>query len=90
MSIDIQKLNEEFRNATPAEIVKKALEIGGDRPMVSTNFRPLEAVVLNLTSQAKSDIEVVWVDSGYMLPQTYVFAEKSYSAAWVKYEYLLS
>ena len=76
MSIDIQKLNEEYRNATPAEIVKKALEIGGDRPMVSTNFRPLEAVVLNLTSQAKADIKVVWVDSGFMMPQTYVFAEK--------------
>ena len=76
MSIDIQKLNKEFRNASPAEIVKKALEIGGDRPMVSTNFRPLEAVVLNLTSQAKADIKVVWVDSGFMMPQTYVFAEK--------------
>ena len=76
MSIDIQKLNEEYRNASPAEIVKKALEIGGDRPMVSTNFRPLEAVVLNLVSQELADIEVIWVDSGYMLPQTYVFAEK--------------
>lgn len=77
MSIDIKKLNEEMRHAHPSEIIKRAIELGGDRPMVSTNFRPLEAVVLDMATKVKNDITVVWVDSGYMMPHTYAFAEKT-------------
>jgi phosphoadenosine phosphosulfate reductase len=77
MSIDLVALNAEMRNASPSEIIKRALELGGDRPMVSTNFRPLEAVVLHQATQVKPDIKVLWVDSGYMMPNTYAFAEKT-------------
>ncbi|WDE97252.1 phosphoadenosine phosphosulfate reductase family protein [Lentisphaera profundi] len=77
MNIDIEKLNAEMRHAHPSEIIKKAIEIGGDRPMVSTNFRPLEAVVLDMATKVKNDISIVWVDSGFMMPQTYAFAEKT-------------
>ena len=39
--------------------------------MVSTNFRPYEAVLLHLCVQVLPDIPVLWVDHGYNRPATY-------------------
>ena len=76
MSYDIKALNEEYSEKSPAEIVAKALELSSGKVIVSTNFRPLEAVVLHATTQALPEIDVVFADSGYMQPETYRFADK--------------
>ena len=55
--------------------VAHARETGG-RAVVSTNFRPYEAVVLHLATQAQADIPVLWVDHGYNRPATYRHAEE--------------
>ncbi|HLP75365.1 MAG TPA: phosphoadenosine phosphosulfate reductase family protein, partial [Candidatus Paceibacterota bacterium] len=47
----------------------------GSRAIVSTNFRPYEAVVLHLCTQVQPDIPVLWVDHGYNRPATYKHAE---------------
>lgn len=52
-----------------------ARETGG-RAVVSTNFRPYEAVVLHLATQAQADIPILWVDHGYNRPATYRHAEE--------------
>ena len=44
--------------------------------MVSTNFRPYEAVLLHLCVQVQPDIPVLWVDHGYNRPATYLHAEE--------------
>ena len=41
------------------------------RAVVSTNFRPYEAVILHLCVRAQPDIPVLWVDHGYNRPATY-------------------
>ena len=70
--------NAELRGKSPLEIalwaVAHARETGG-RAVVSTNFRPYEAVVLHLATQAQADIPVLWVDHGYNRPATYRHAE---------------
>ena len=43
--------------------------------MVSTNFRPFEAVILHLAVQVSPNIPVLWVDHGYNRPATYKHAE---------------
>jgi phosphoadenosine phosphosulfate reductase len=68
--------NTELRAKSPAEITRWAITQAGGRAIVSTNFRPYEAVVLHLCSQAQADIPVLWVDHGYNRPATYRHAEQ--------------
>src|SRR6185369_5826684 len=71
----ITKANAELRNKSPLDIVKWAIAQANGRAIVSTNFRPFEAVVLHLCVQAQADIPVLWVDHGYNRPATYKHAE---------------
>jgi len=72
----ISKANAELRNKSPLEIVKWAIAQAKGRAIVSTNFRPFEAVILHLCVQAQPDIPVLWVDHGYNRPATYKHAEE--------------
>jgi phosphoadenosine phosphosulfate reductase len=72
----IAKANGELRNKTPLEIVRWAITQAKGRAIVSTNFRPYEAVILHLCVQAQPDIPVLWVDHGYNRPATYKHAEE--------------
>jgi phosphoadenosine phosphosulfate reductase len=67
----IAKANAELRSRSPLEIVRWAIAQAGGRAVVSTNFRPYEAVLLHLCVQAQPDIPVLWVDHGYNRPATY-------------------
>jgi len=75
----ITSWNAELLGKSPLEITRWAVaharETGG-RAVVSTNFRPYEAVVLHLATQAQADIPVLWVDHGYNRPATYRHAEE--------------
>ena len=71
----IAKANAELRNKSPLEIVKWAMAQANGRAIVSTNFRPYEAVILHLCTQVQPDIPVLWVDHGYNRPATYQHAE---------------
>jgi phosphoadenosine phosphosulfate reductase len=70
--------NAELRGKSPQEITRWAVDLARStecKAIVSTNFRPHEAVVLHLTTQAQADIPVLWVDHGYNRPATYKHAE---------------
>jgi len=73
---EISKANAELRNKSPLEIVTWAVAQAKGRAIVSTNFRPYEAVVLHLATQVQPDIPVLWVDHGYNRPATYQHAEQ--------------
>ena len=73
---EISRINAELRAKSPLEIVRWAIAQAGGRAIVSTNFRPYEAVVLHLATQAQPDIPVLWVDHGYNRPATYKHAEE--------------
>ena len=72
---EISKSNEELRSQTPIEIVRWAVARANGRAVVSTNFRPYEAVLLHLCTQVQPDIPVLWVDHGYNRPATYKHAD---------------
>ena len=74
MTLDLQTANQYLEQRSADEIVRWALE-RSQRPLVTTNFRPFEAVILHLITQVKPDIQVLWVDSGYNTSATYRFAE---------------
>ena len=75
MSIDLAAANAALEGKTPQEIIQWGLE-QAKKPLVTTNFRPYEAVILHMVTQLKPDIRVLWVDSGYNTSATYRFAEK--------------
>jgi phosphoadenosine phosphosulfate reductase len=71
----IAKANRALRDEPAADIVRWAIAHARGRAIVSTNFRPYEAVILHLCVQVQPDIPVLWVDHGYNRPATYKHAE---------------
>ncbi len=71
----ITQANTELRHKPALEIVQSAIAQANGRAIVSTNYRPYEAVILHLVTQVQPDIPVLWVDHGYNRPATYQHAE---------------
>ena len=72
----ISRANLELRHKGRLEIIRWAIAQANGRAIVSTNFRPYEAVILHLCVQIQPDIPVLWVDHGYNRPATYRHAEE--------------
>ena len=74
MSIDIARINAELGHDSQG-LVKWALGLG--RPaIVTTNFRPFEAVILHMVTRVQPDVPVIWMDNGYNTEATYRFADE--------------
>ena len=73
---EIAEANEVLREQSPLEVVEWAIGRAEGRAIVSTNFRPYEAVILHLVTQVQPDIPVLWVDHGYNREATYRHAEE--------------
>lgn len=71
----IAAANAALKGKSALEVVRWAIGQAGGRAIVSTNFRPYEAVVLHLATQVEPKIPVLWVDHGYNRPATYKHAE---------------
>ena len=72
--IDLARINAELGHNAPA-LVAWALGLG-QRAIITTNFRPFEAVLLHLVTRVQPDVPVVWMDSGYNTPATYRYADE--------------
>jgi phosphoadenosine phosphosulfate reductase len=73
---EIAEWNLELGSKTPLEITRWAIAHAEGCAIVTTNFRPYEAVLLHLCTRVQSDIPVLWVDHGYNRPATYKHAEE--------------
>ena len=73
---EITEANEALRDKSPLEVIEWAVARAKGRAIVSTNFRPYEAVILHLVTQVQQDIPVLWVDHGYNREATYKHAEE--------------
>jgi phosphoadenosine phosphosulfate reductase len=69
----LDAINQELGN-DPDALVRWALT-QGQRPIVTTNFRPFEAVILHMVTQHLPSVPVVWMDHGYNTDATYRFAD---------------
>lgn len=71
----VENLNIQFKGIPPEEII--AWAVGNAKaPVVTTNFRPYEAVILEAVTNVRQDIPVIWCDTGYNTPNTYKHAEE--------------
>jgi len=69
----IKELNRLYRDSEPNEIIKAAISLN-EQTIVTTNFRPYEVAILYAVKMVKSEIPVIWCDTGYNTPQTYKHA----------------
>lgn len=72
---ELQQINRELKDKSPEQIINWALGLG-KQAFTSTSFSPNSAGMLHMVKQVAPDMPVVWVDSGYNLPDTYKTAEK--------------
>lgn len=72
----ISQANAELRSQSALDIVRWAIAQANGRAIISTNYRPYEAVILHLATQVQPDIPVLWADHGYNRPATYKHAEQ--------------
>lgn len=69
---NLAEINADLGRDAPA-LVRWALGLG-QRAIVTTNFRPFEAVILHMVTRVQPDVPVVWMDNGYNTEATYRFA----------------
>jgi phosphoadenosine phosphosulfate reductase len=72
----ISQANADLRHKSALDVVRWAIAQANGRAIVSTNYRPYEAVILHLATQVQPDIPVLWADHGYNRPATYQHAEQ--------------
>jgi len=69
-------LQPDLEGLSASERVLWAVDQFGNRLILSTSFGIQSAVMLHLVSQVAPKVPVVFVDTGYLFPETYRFAEE--------------
>ncbi len=96
MQLSPQELREADRTLeamTAPERIRWALDKFGDKLILSTSFGIQSAVMLHLATRVNPDIPVIFVDTGYLFRETYLFAlqlTKRLNLNLKKYESLTS
>lgn len=66
----------DLEQATAEERVRWALEAFGDGLVMTTSFGIQSAVMLHLVTRLTPKIPVIFIDTGYLFPETYRFAHE--------------
>ena len=75
LTFDLLEANARLERITAPERLAWASAEFGSGLVLSSSFGAQAAVMLHLATQARPDIPVIFVDTGYMFPETYEFAE---------------
>lgn len=75
MSLNLTLINKKLKDKSPEEIISWAISFAKN-PLITTNFRPYEAAILNAVTEVQKDIKVIWCDTGYNTVETYKHAEE--------------
>ncbi|MCW6037380.1 phosphoadenylyl-sulfate reductase [Spirulina subsalsa FACHB-351] len=76
LTLDLPHINEQLAEAKSVEIVQWAASTFGSGLVMSTSFGIQAAVMLHLVTRVVPDIPVIWIDTGYLPTETYLFAEE--------------
>jgi len=74
--LDLGCVNRRLADARADDIVAWAARQFGEGLVLSTSFGIQSAVMLHLVSRAAPHVPVVWVDTGYLPPETYRYADE--------------
>ncbi len=73
---DMQILERQMQALPVPGRIQLAVNTFGDKLVLSTSFGVQSAVMLHQATRIKPDIPVIFVDTGYLFPETYRFAEE--------------
>ncbi|WP_334107361.1 phosphoadenosine phosphosulfate reductase domain-containing protein [Methylobacillus sp.] len=74
MQLDLEKINADIGHDAE-RLVEWALSLDR-KAIVTTNFRPFEAVILHMVTNIQPNTPVIWMDSGYNTEATYRCADE--------------
>ena len=74
-TLDLDKANSELSEKSASQITAWAHKEFGDGLMMSTSFGVQSAVMLHLVTRVVPNIPIVFIDTGYLFPDTYRFAQ---------------
>ena len=75
MKLDLEQANQALRDKSPAQIIEWAMALE-KRTIATTSFAQNSAVMLKLVVETAPELPVIWIDSGYNVPDTYRVAEE--------------
>jgi len=73
---DVDAVNAAFAQLSAPERISWLHKQYGSRLVLSSSFGLQAAVMLDLVSKHAPEMPVVWLDTGYLFPETYQYAEK--------------
>lgn len=76
LDLDIEKVNQYLIDLESSEIINWAKDQFAEGLVLSTSFGIQSAVMLHLVTQIIPNIPVIWIDTGYLPKETYLFAEE--------------
>jgi phosphoadenosine phosphosulfate reductase len=74
-AVDPTAVDRSLSTAPASERIAWAFERYGASLVLSTSFGAQSAVMLHLATRIAPDIPVIFVDTGYLFPETYLFAD---------------
>ena len=75
-ALDLEAANADLKNAPAEHVVRWARERFGRGLVMSSSFGAESAVMLHLVSRLVPGIPIIFLDTGYLFPETYTFAEE--------------
>lgn len=73
---DLDQQNRALGASTPEELIAWAAKRFGNKLIASTSFGATSAVMLHLVHRVAPRTPIICVDTGYLFPETYQFAEE--------------
>ena len=76
MDFDLKRENDRLNELPAAQRIRWAHEQWGDKLVMSTSFGVQSAVLLHMANSVVPGIPIIFVDTGYLFPETYRFADE--------------
>jgi phosphoadenosine phosphosulfate reductase len=73
--LDLDEVNDALTDADAEEVIRWAAETFGEQLVISSSFGAHSALMLHLATRVLPRIPVIFLDTGYLFPETYQFAE---------------
>ena len=74
--LDLATLNAGFEKADPPQVVAWAAAQFGRGLVMSSSFGAESALLIHMATRVMPDIKVVFIDTGYLFPETHAFMEQ--------------
>lgn len=75
-TLDLDALNPTFEKQDPTQIVTWAAAQFGDDLVMTSSFGAESALLVHMANQALPGIRIVFIDTGYLFPETHAFMEQ--------------